>query len=106
MKRHVQMIRGAEGTAKIKEMMLMMGAHQYLLGDMADSDDVKKLAQTPEMKKVIAEVKAALQDHKTRDRKKNDVANKGDEAMMAIAHALLMQDEEAAMLLKAAEAGE
>lgn len=103
MQHHVQMIRGEEGAAKMKGMMLMMAAHQHLLGDLADSEDVKKLAQMPEMKKAIADVKAAMKDHAARDKQKNAVANKNDEAMMIIAHALLKQDEEAKAMLKSAE---
>lgn len=105
MKQHVAMFEGAEGAAKAKQMMLMMSAHQYLLGDMAQSDEVKKLAATPEMKKAIEEVKATLKDHAALDAKKDEVSMKGDEAMMVIAHALLKQDAEAERMLKAAEEG-
>lgn len=105
MKEHVAMFEGAHGAAKAKEMMLMMSAHQYLLGEMAKSDEVKKLAATPEMKKAIDEVKATLKDHAKLDEQKTMVANKGDDAMMAIAHALLKQDAEASAMLKAAEEG-
>lgn len=105
MKQHVEMFEGADGAAKAKQMMTMMAAHQYLLGDMTNSDEVKQLAQTPEMKKAISEVKAAMKDHATRDAKKDEVSKKGDEAMMVIAHALLKQDAEAAQMLKAAEEG-
>ena len=105
MKEHVAMFEGADGAAKAKEMMLMMSAHQYLLGELAKSDEVKKLAATPEMKKAIDDVKATLKDHAKLDEQKAVVANKGDEAMMAIAHALLKQDAEASSMLKAAEEG-
>ena len=105
MKAHVAMFEGAEGAAKAKQMMLMMSAHQYLLGDMAKSDEVKKLAATPEMKKAIDEVKALLKDHASLDAKKEEISMKADEAMMVIAHALLKQDKEAEQMLKAAEEG-
>lgn len=105
MKSHVEMFQGAEGAARAKEMMLMMSAHQYLLGEMANSDDIKKLAATPEMKKAIDEVKATLKDHAKLDEQKTMVADKGDEAMMVLAHAILKQDQESEQMLKAAEEG-
>lgn len=105
MKQHVAMFEGAAGAQKAKEMMLMMSAHQYLLGDMAKSDEVQKLAATPEMKKAIEEVKAMLKDRAKLDAKKDEVSMKGDEAMMVIAHALLKQDAEAEHMLKDAEEG-
>ena len=105
MKSHVEMFEGADGAARAKETMLMMSAHQYLVGELAKSDDIKKLAATPEMKRAIADVKATLKDHGKLDEQKTMVANKGDEAMMAIAHALLKQDGESESMLKAAEEG-
>lgn len=105
MKHHIEMAQGANGAAMMKKMMLTMSAHQYLLGDMAESDEVKKLAQTPAMKKAIEEVKASLKDHATLDAKKDEVAKQDNEAMMVLAHALLKQDAEAEKMLKAAEEG-
>lgn len=105
MKHHVEMAKGAEGAAQMKKMMLMMSAHQSLLGQMAESDDVKKLAATPEMKKAIDDVKAAMKDHDMFDKKKDEVASNEREAMMVLAHALLKQDAEAERMLKAAEEG-
>jgi hypothetical protein len=86
-------------------MMLMMSAHQSLLGQMAESEEVKQLAATPEMKKAIADVKAAMKDHDAFDKKKDEVAAQEKEAMMVLAHALLKQDPEAERMLKAAEEG-
>ncbi len=105
MKEQVAMFRGADGAVRAKETMLKMAAHQYLLGELSNSDDVEALAQSPDIKKAVEQVKATLKDHAKLDEQKTTVANKGDEVMMVIAHALLNQDAEASAMLMAAEAG-
>lgn len=105
MKQHLQMAGGPEGAAKMKEMMLKMAAHQYLLGELAKDPQVKQLAQGAEMRKALDAVKATLKDHAALDAKKDEVAEDQREAMMAIAHALMMQDKDLAHALKDAEEG-
>jgi hypothetical protein len=105
MKYHAEMMRGAEGTAKIKEMMLKMAAHQHLLGEAAAAPELKKLAQTPELKRAIEEVRTSLKDRAALDARKAELLKDHDEMMMIVAHALLKQDAETERMLKAAEAG-
>ena len=106
MKEQMQMMKGAEGAAMMKDAMLMMAAHQHLLGEMTTDAEVQRVAKTPEMAKAIEEVKAAMKDHAARDKKKAEVAKDHREAMMVLAHALMKQDKELEQMLKEAEEGE
>ena len=105
MKEHMQMMKGEQGAAMMKDAMLMMAAHQHLLGEMAQNPDLKKMTQDPQMKKAMQDVKAALKDHKTLDAKKQEVAKDHNEAMMVLAHAMMKQDKEMDQMMKAAEEG-
>ena len=105
MKEHMQMMKGEQGAAMMKDAMLMMAAHQHLIGEMANNPDLKKMTQDPQMKKAMQEVKAALKDHAALDAKKAEVAKDHNEAMMVLAHAMMKQDKEMGQMLKAAEEG-
>lgn len=105
MKELVQMLKGDQGAAMIKEMMMKMAVHQHMVGEMAQDPDVKQLAQSPEMKRVLQEVKASIQEHATVDAKKAEVAKDNREAMMVLAHALMMQDRGLKQELEKAEKG-
>lgn len=102
---HYTMVQGPQGAGMAKEAMLKMAAHQYLLGEAAADPELKKLAQTPELKKAIEEVRASLKDRAALEAKKAELLKDHDEMMMIVAHALLKQDAETEKMLKAAEAG-
>jgi hypothetical protein len=106
MKEHMKMMQGEQGAAMMKDAMLKMAAHQYLLGEMAQDAELKKMAQDPAMKKALDEVKATLKDHASLDAKKAEVAKDHNEAMMVLAHALMKQDKQLEKDLRAAEDGQ
>ena len=105
MKEQMQMMKGPQGAAMMRDAMLMMAAHQHLLGEMAASPEVKKAAQDPQMMKAIQEVKGAMKQRGGLDAKKVEVAKDHMEAMMVLAHALMKQDKELDAMLKHAEQG-
>lgn len=105
MKQQMQMMKGPQGVAMMRDAMLMMAAHQHLLGEMASNPELKKAAQDPQMAKAIQEVKAAVKEHAGLDAKKLEVAKDHREAMMVLAHALMKQDKELDAMLKQAEQG-
>lgn len=102
---HYSMVQGPQGATMAKDAMLKMAAHQSLIGDAANDPELKKLAQTPELKQAVEEVRNAMKDHAALDAKKAELLKDHDEMMMVVAHALLKQDAEAARMLKAAEEG-
>jgi len=102
---HYQMVQGPNGPAAAKEAMLRMAAHQYLLGEAAADPELKRLAATPELRKAIDEVKAALKDHAALNAKKAELLQDHDQMLMIVAHALLKQDAEVNHMLKDAEMG-
>ena len=105
MKEHMHMMKGDQGAAMMRDAMLMMAAHQYLLGEMARNPDLKKMMQDPQMMKAMQDVKATLKDHSALDAKKAEVAKDHNEAMMVLAHAMMKQDKELDQAMKAAEEG-
>lgn len=105
LREHYAMVQGQQGVQMAKEAMLKMAAHQFLLGEAATDPELQKLAQSPELKKAIEEVRHSLKDKAALDAKKAELLKDHDEMMMILAHALLKQDAEVARILKEAESG-
>jgi hypothetical protein len=102
---HYQMIQGPQGPAMARDAMMKMAVHQYLLGETASDPELKRLAQTPELRRAIEEVRTMLKDQAAVDAKKAELLKDHDEMMMVLAHGLLKQDAETQRMLKAAEEG-
>lgn len=106
MKDHIRMMEGAQGVSMMKEMMLKMAVHQHLVGEMAQDPQVQKMAKSPEMAQAMEDVKTQLQEHAKIDSTKAEIAKEHKEAMMVLAHAMMMQDKDMRQMLERAEKGQ
>ena len=59
---HYAMVQGEASVTATRDAMMRMAVHQYLLGQASTDPELKRLAESPEMKRAVEEVKALFAD--------------------------------------------